>query len=228
MKVKFIHVADARGKIAGAVASRNRYAGYFRAKTSPVNPQTTYQSDARNQFTGLTQAWRGLTAAQQASWNAAVVDFEKSNVFGDKVKLTGAQLYIRLNGNILNVGGSVITTPPAPGSVTAIDSIIVDPDVSDATIVNTISPVSPATQLYEVFATPPVSAGKRFIKNQLRLIGTINNAAGTTNDITAIYEARFGTGWKVAGKTFYVGYKPVVTLSGLDGLMLVVRAVVVA
>lgn len=228
MKAKFIHMADARGKIGGAVASRNRNGNYFRAKTSPVNPNTIYQSAAKATFTAYSQGWRGLTAAQQNSWNAAVIDFQKSNVFGDKVSLTGAQLYNRLNINIDLLAGTPITVPPAPGSVTAIDSIAVDPDVSDATIVNTISPASPATQNYEVWATPPVSAGKRFIKNQLRFIGLINNAAGTTNDITAIYEARFGTSWKVAGKVFYVGYKPVVTLSGIDGQMLTVRALVVA
>lgn len=228
MKVKFIHVADARGKIGGAVASRNRFGSFFRSKTSPVNPQTSYQSTQRNDFTQHSQNWRGLTEAQQNSWNAAAVDFMKSNVFGDKVKLTGMQLYVRLNANIALVSGTPITEPPAPGSVTAIDSLVVDPDVSDATIVNTISPASPATQTYIVYATPPVSAGRRFVKNDLRKITTINNAAGTTNDITAAYEARFGTSWKVAGKVFYVAYKPVVDLSGLDGGMLLVRATVVA
>lgn len=228
MKVKFIHVSDARGKIGGSVASKNKFGNYFRSKTSPVNPQTTYQQAQRNEFTSWAQGWRGLTAAQQNSWNAAVEDFQKSNVFGDKVRLTGMQLYIRLNVNIALVGGSPIVVPPAPGSVTAIDSIAVDPDVSDATITNTISPAAPATQKYAVYATPPVSAGQRFIKNKLRLITTIDNAGGTTNDITSAYEARFGTSWKVAGKVFYVSYKPIVSASGIDGLPLVVRAEVVA
>src|SRR6056297_1294291 len=98
MKMKFgALVTDGRGKIGGQVASKNRYGSYLRTKVTPSNPQTASQLNVRSVLAALSSGWRDLTQAQRDGWNAAVLDFQKTNVFGDTITPTGKNLYTRLN-----------------------------------------------------------------------------------------------------------------------------------
>lgn len=200
----------------------------MRNKTSPVNPQTTAQSGVRNSFSTYAQGWRSLTTAQRAAWNAAVQDFKKTNVFGDSYALTGANLYMSLNRNIASAAGTPITSPPIPAAVTGMLTLSGDPDVSDATILMTYTPAIPATGTVLVFATAPQSAGVSFVKNKYRLIEAIVAADVSPYDITAAYEAKFGTGWKVAGQKIFVRFVPMITLSGITAPGLDSESIVVA
>ena len=84
MKAKFGSIVVAgSGKIGGHVASRNRGGAYFRTKVTPVNPNTPAQAAVKSRLTTQAQAWRSLTAAQRAQWNAAVADFARTDIFGD-------------------------------------------------------------------------------------------------------------------------------------------------
>ena len=115
MKMKWgALVVDGRGKIGGQVASKNRSGAYLRTKVTTVNPRSTSQISVRNRLAGLSQGWRGLSAANRAAWNGAVADFAKTNIFGDLVNPTGFNLYQRLNNNLLRIGESALSTPPHP------------------------------------------------------------------------------------------------------------------
>jgi len=227
-KVKYGEmIADMRGKINGTVHSKNRFGAYMRNKTSPVNPQTTYQSGVRNSFTSFTQGWRGLTAAQRASWMGVVDAFSKTNVFGDNVKMTGANLYISLNRNIATIGGVAISSPPIPASVTPVATLSIVADVSLDSILATFTPAIPATQRVAIFATAPQSAGVTFVKNKYRLIEVIDSADVSPYDISAAYEVKFGTSWATAGQKVFVKFVPIITLSGISAIGLEASAIVI-
>lgn len=192
MKLKWsgFGATDGRGKINGHVASKNRSGAYARTKVTPTNPQSSFQLGSRNLFTSLSQGWRSLTQAKRDAWDSVVADFAKTDVFGDLRNPTGKNLYSRLNINLVNVGQSQITDPPLPaggGSVVA----------GTATVANggakTIA-YTDATDGHkiQVWATPGVSPGKKFIKNDLRLIATFDGAAASPFDMASAYEARFG------------------------------------
>lgn len=228
-KVKYGEmIADLRGKINGTVHSKNRSGQYMRNKTSPVNPQSTSQSGVRNSFTTFAQGWRSLTAAQRSAWAGVVDAFTKSNVFGDTVRLTGANLYMMLNRVIATIGGTAITSPPIPAAVTGITSASAVADVSDATIVLTYAPAIPAAQTTQVWATAPQSAGVSFVKNKYRYIGKMVTANASPFDITSMYEAKFGTGWKTAGQKVFIRQVPVITASGIAASGLDISTVVQA
>ena len=215
-KVKYGEmIADLRGKINGTVHSKNRFTQYMRNKTSPVNPQTASQSGVRSAFAAWTQGWRSLTQLERDSWSSAVDNFKRNNVFGSQYKMTGANMYIGLNQNIDLIGGVAISSPPIPAAPTAETITIVDPDISDDSILVTYAPVIPATMSVAVFATPPQSAGVNFVKNKYRFIEAIVAADVSPYDISAAYEAKFGTGWKVAGQKIFVRFVPIITLSGI-------------
>src|SRR5690606_18792227 len=107
MKMKWgALVVDGRNKIGGQVASKNRGGSYLRTKVTPANPQTVAQSIVRSIFTVLSQAWRTLTQAQRNAWNAAVTDWQRTDIFGDIKSPSGFTLYMRLNQNLSLIGES--------------------------------------------------------------------------------------------------------------------------
>ena len=74
----------ASGKLGGVVASHNRNGSYMRRHVIPVQPRTPAQRAVRDQFSGLSSAFRNLGASTIAGWNAlanSVVDGRK--VLGD-------------------------------------------------------------------------------------------------------------------------------------------------
>jgi hypothetical protein len=217
MKAKFGSiVVDGRGKLGGHVYSKNRGGAYVRTKVTPVNPQSTAQLAVRAFFTSLSQGWRSLTSAQREAWNGAVENFQRTDIFGDIKKPSGINLYMRLNQNILNAGGTAIDTPPAPGLTPEIVTFSSAPDSTPQTfsLVFAPSPI-PADAAYVVECTPSLSPGKSFIKNQYRVVIVLPAADVTPTDILAAYQAKFGelTGGQIVG----IRVKSVDLLTGVSG-----------
>lgn len=193
MKTKWgLMVVEGRGKLGGHVASKNRGGAYFRTKVTPVNPQSSSQLGVRNRFATYSQNWKGLTAAQRAAWNAAVGDFTTTNVFGDVVTPSGANLYQKLNNNLVTVGESAITSPPTPAAVGEFVASTLTAESGTQSLSLTSGGAVPANTAIKVFATKQLSAGKSFIKNEYRLITTLAAAATSPMDILTPYQAKFG------------------------------------
>lgn len=208
MKAKFgAIVVDGRGKIGGHVASKNRGGSYFRTKVTPTNPRTTAQNAVRNRLSSLSQGWKGLTEAQRAAWNAAVSNFTSTNIFGDIKTPTGLNLYVRLNSNILEVGGIAITNPPLPASITGLTEFSVAPAAGAGSMAVTFAatPVALGTKMI-IRATPQVSPGKSFVKNLYRNIAILDAGDTTGEDIHGKYVAKFGA--LVAGQK--IGYEAII------------------
>jgi hypothetical protein len=56
----------------------------------------------------------------------------------------------------------------------------------------TMANAIPATDKGLVYATPPMSLGKSFVKSEFRLIRVLENADGATVGITGGYTSKFG------------------------------------
>lgn len=204
MKIKWgALVVDGRGKIGGQVASKNRSGAYMRNKVTPVNPATSYQVDVRATLGSLAAGWRGLTQAQRDSWNAAVADFKKTDIFGDIQNPSGFNLYIRLNANLAAINVAPISAPPLPTSVsvfTGIQALSVDPT---PTVTTTVTPATiPATESVIVRATGPVSAGKGFVKSEFRQIGVLTTVTAGAVDVSALWVTKFGSSLPAGSKVF--------------------------
>lgn len=228
MKMKWgALVVDGRGKIGGHVASKNRSSAYLRTKVTPVNPQTGYQLGVRNLFTQLSQAWRGLDQSQRDSWNGAVGDFARTNVFGDPVNPTGFNLFQRLNNNLITIGGAQISVPPLPsavGEVVASELSAEDGTVGESLSL-TLTAAVPAGTAVKVFATAPQSAGKSFVKSEYRLIDVLDPAEITPVNLLTAYQDKFGSTGQ-AGQKIFVKTVAVNTTTGQQGTPSEVSAVV--
>lgn len=217
-KIKFTaFMADARGKVNGTVFSKNRAGAYTRTKVTPSNPQTPYQTIVRQRLASYASGFRSLTASQIAAWNAAVDDFLSTNVFGDTVRKTGLQLYIGLNSILELIGGTPLTSPPAPVGISPTTLAI-------NTLTNAAATLNlgaiPTTQYYIIEATAPVSPGRNFLKNQYRGIATLvgTGAAITAHSVFTAYSAKFGA--PVTGQRVGFRIKVADSVTGQSGIYL--------
>ena len=195
-------VAEIRGKLNGTVFSRNSSGAYVRNKVTPVNPNTPDQSNVRADFTTVAQDWRDLTEAERDSWNQGVVAFSHTDVFGDNVPLSGFNLHQSLNLNLLAVGQSVITAPPLPAAVFNFTSASLAADFTLQTVTVTFAPAIPAGTSVLLKATAPLSAGKNFVKSELRQIDALTTAETSPHSAETEYIAKFGAVGAVGSKLF--------------------------
>lgn len=213
-KIKFTAVvAEMRGKIAGTVFSKNRGGNYARTKVTPVNPQSSDQVAQRNRLSTYAQNFRALGASVIQAWNAAVANFQSTDIFGDIKTPAGINLYTRLNMNLDLAGQSAITNPPVP---TGADPVVISGvtcDVSSSlfTIASAAAAV-PAGHTLIIEATPQLSPGKNFVKSEFRVIDTA--AAAATFPILAgtAYIAKFGA--PIAGQKVFCRVKTVNNTTG--------------
>lgn len=226
MKAKFgALVVEGRGKLNGWVASRNRSGAYFRTKVSPVNPSTPAQSEARDLLASLAAGWRDLTEAQRASFNGAVSNFAKTDIFGDLRNPSGFNLYMRLNANLSLIGEALLTSAPLPSTPGSISGLSVAGDSSSSTLAITFTVADADTSTALVYATPGLSPGKNFAKSEYRLIAT--NGAPPASPIAAggDWETKFGeliTGQKIFVKIVLINAITGQASPGLEASTIVV------
>lgn len=229
MKTKFgaIIVAGS-GKVGGHVASKNRSGSYLRTKVTPINPQSALQTAVRGRLASLASAWGSLTAAQRDAWNAAVSSFKSTNVFGDIINPSGFNLFIKLNSNLLALGVAQISDPPVPVAVSTLTALSLTADVSDNKVEVTFSPTPvPAGFKLVIEATPEISAGRSFVKNDFRTCKIVAAAGASPSDISSEWNALFGDVTN-AGKQVFVRCKLVSSTTGQAGIPVVASTVIVA
>ena len=225
-KVKFgIGPADIRGKINGSVFARNRGGAYVRTKVTPLNPQSTRQVAARNLLTSLAQGFRALSQIQITAWNEAVSQWQTTDVFGDLVSPTGLALYVRLNSNIINGGGSVISTPPAPVGAAALSDLGLTAAVTgDQFDVDFLPGSVPADHALYLESTSMLSPGINNANSRFRYIAYYDDSVTSPIDAFNRQTTKFGA--LVAGQKVYVRAKLINIITGEVSLALKASAIV--
>jgi hypothetical protein len=218
MKIKFgAMIVAGSGKIGGHVASKNRGGAYLRTKVTPVNPNTTYQASVRNSLSTISSSWRGLTQAQILAWNNAVGMYKVTDIFGSIQNPSGFNLFQRLNNNLTRAGVATITAPPLPVAIPVIiTAVAAQVHAGATTITFTTDPILTASVI-EVFATAPLSAGKSFVKSELRFIGLLPTITAHVSTLTTLYATKFG-GPGVAGQKVFFLLKQVSNVTGQAGI----------
>lgn len=216
-------VTDGRGKIGGHVASKNRAGAYLRTKVTPVNPATSFQAAVRSFFASLSQGWRALTGSEIIAWNSAVQNFSTTDIFGDLRNPTGKNLYQKLNTNLNTVGASGITVPPLPvGGGAVADFTLTVAETAQVFDVELGANAVPAGKAWVVEATPAITPGISFVKNQYRVLGVFAATVTGTRHLGTAYTARFGP--IVEGQQYFVRIKSIDILTGESGTPKVSKA----
>jgi hypothetical protein len=201
MKVKFGSlIVNGSGSVGGHVISTNRGGAFMRTKVTPVNPNTSYQAHRRGRFGSIVTLWKGLTDAQRLTWTNAVPSWKSTDIFGDIVNPSGANLYTKINSNLrsilqppLNEAPDKIVLPFSP-----IVSVIgyIGLDYFRITFANNDMDL----QTMQFWATPIVSNGVTYVKNQY-----VNLYQGESNYgeflVPYVYVPRFGP-YQIGSKIF--------------------------
>ena len=224
-KVKFgMMMTDARGKLGGQVFSKNRAGSFVRTKVTPANPNTQAQSQARALFSAISQQWSSLTQQVRDSFDAAVQDWARTDIFGDLRNPTGKNLFQRLNNQAQAAGLPPVVTLPAklemPDAIVSSADISVSGESIDLQGVDT----SATTQIV-VFATGALSAGTKSAKNRLRQIYASAGNTFTDTDVWTAYVDKYGA--PEVGQNIQIGVKYVLA-SGQASPMQVLKADITA
>lgn len=207
---------DQRNKLAGWVASKNKYGNYWRRKVTPVNPQTSYQMAQRQQLGNLSSQWRSLTEAQRQSWISGSPNFPYIDIFGSQLILAGNVLFIALNKNLLNAGQTQIDTAPLPVAIPVLSISDLTATAGTPTLTFKIGTATVPTGFsLMVYATPLITPGINFVKNRLRFLGVLSATANVV-DAYSDWNARFGT--LVAGQKVFVSIALVNNTTGQAGV----------
>jgi len=212
------------GRADGNVYMRN---GRIRAFTVPALVQNAYTSLQRSIFSGLSSGWNGLTDAQRRSFIDAT-GFFTSDRFGNQIPVKGKELYVRLNGNLTDIGMTLLTEAPIPEAIPGITSLTATIDDSGNTFSLAFQPTpTDATVTHLVYATAQLSPGVyRPGASQFRLINVIDPSQATPVDINAAYVTKFGA--PLTGRKIFVKLVPVNINTGQAGIGIIASSIVVA
>jgi hypothetical protein len=178
------------GSIGGVTSARNRFGQYKRARSSPVNRNTTYQGVVRARLGINSAAWRTLTEAQRAGWNSLGSGQSRTDFLGQTYTQQGNQMYASVNNNRAAVGLAPVSDAPAIATPISLATVTVTLTVASFSIAYTATPLAAATYLM-VFASPQRSPGRNF-EGDLRLIKVGAAAAASPLAVLTEYTARFG------------------------------------
>lgn len=188
------------GSVGARTSSRNRSGQYVRQRAIPTQPRTPAQVNQRARLSDAAAAWRGLTDAQRAAWNAFAQSFTVVNSLGQTINLTGAQCYVKVNTvNSLNGDAQVSVPPPLPTFLPSTVTGITADSVAPALALNGAAAAVGTDQM--VFCSPQLSAGVTFNGNFRWLVTNPAYVAGVAT-ILAVYTAKFGA--LIAGKKVFV------------------------
>ena len=107
------------GSAKSVTAAKMKSRKYIRNRGYGGAVRTSDQAKVKSVFKMLTTKWKTLTNEQILAWNKLALSQEGRSVLGTKAKLSGSNLFTRLNYWIVTLGGQPLVTPPEINSVEA-------------------------------------------------------------------------------------------------------------
>ena len=191
------------GSAKGVTAAKSRGRKYIRNRGYGGATRTSYQSSVKSIFKQLSQAWRALTNEQILAWNAAANTAEGKSVLGTKSKISGANLFMRLNYWVVFCGGSVMTTPPSLGGVEAPSAATVAISSSAMTFTLDSIPASTTNLKLIIEASEPKSNGITRAYSKAAAFGDPQTPSTTAYDIKSDYDNKCGAPSAGSPKVFF-------------------------
>lgn len=186
------------GSLAGVTHARNRFGNYMRARTKPVNPNSTQQSKVRSIMAQLAAYWHDTcTPTERIGWATYAAAVAMKNRLGETVYMTGFNMFIRYNSILLRQSGIVESTPPTELTLPAKDSTLsVVANVADQNLHISYDAdgywlTIPGSEIV-MFMGQPQSATRNFFGGPWKLAGGIGPAGPNPMIIAAPYTLVLG------------------------------------
>ncbi len=208
------------GSAKGVTAAKVKNRKYIRNRGYGGSVRTSDQAKVKGVFKRLTTMWRGLTNEQILAWNKLALSQEARSVLGTKGKISGANLFTRLNYWIVACGGSAVTAPPTLVGVETPGACTIVCTGSAFTFKLDVVPADVANLRLVIEATEGQSNGvsrAHSKASQIKLVAAPSTAAV---DIKADYEAKNGVLGAGAPKVFFRYYFVNAVTGEKSGVML--------
>ena len=208
------------GSAKGVTAAKTRGRKYIRNRGYGGSVRTSDQASVKAVFKKLSQAWQSLTNAQILAWNSAAQSAEAKSVLGTKTKITGSNLFMRLNYWVLYCGGTVMANPPALTGVDAPADATITLSASAFTFKLNSVPSSTTNLKLIICASAPQSNGISRAYSKAAEFDAPLAPTADAIDIKTKYEAKYGTVSAGNPKVFFKYFFVDVTTGEKSGEML--------
>src|SRR5574344_1860555 len=179
------------GSAKGVTAAKTRGRKYIRNRGYGGSTRTEFQASVKSVFKQLSQSWKALSNAQILAWNKLAQSQAGRSVLGTSSKISGANLYMRLNYWIVFCGGDALTNPPELVGVEAPGEAVISLTAEKFTFELEQVPAAAADLRLGVCASAPQGNG---------ITRAYSKAAEI--DIKAAYETKNGAPTAAAPKVF--------------------------
>lgn len=184
MKFQSQIISRGSGSIGGLTASHNKGGNYFRARVTPTDPATAFQTVVRAAHASLVNFWNDvLTQAERDAWAVYATNTPLTDAFGDPRTVTGLNMYVR--GNVSRIQNGLPRVDSAPtvfslGEFTLTSIAVTQPTQQIAiTFEATDAWANEDDSGMLVYVSRPQNPGKSFFKGPYRLAGDIQGDATT-------------------------------------------------
>jgi len=194
------------GSAKGVTAAKVKNRKYIRNRGYGGSVRTPDQAKVKGVFKRLTTMWRGLTNDQILAWNKLALSQEAKSVLGTKGKISGANLFTRLNYWIVACGGSALTTPPTLVGVETPGACTIVCTGSAFTFKLDAVPADVTNLKLVIEATEGQSNGVSRAYSKAAQIKMVSSPSTSAVDIKSDYEAKNGVLGAGAPKVFFRYY----------------------
>jgi hypothetical protein len=179
------------GKCGISVSVQSRFGQFRRALVVPKDPRTNDQVRVRSALGRFSGLWNKLTDEQRRLWNARANEERSHPRLGKNGRLTGQQLFVKINCILASVGKPMVTTPPDRPRFP-------DNPVGELSITNSNGVIAlelsvsrtPAADII-VRGAAPCSQGVSFVRD-FTILGLLLVASPGASEITEMYVKRYG------------------------------------
>lgn len=190
------------GSAKGVTAAKVRGRKYIRNRGYGGGFKTSSQAAVKSIFKQLSQSWKNLTNEQILAWNALALSQSGKRVLGTSSKISGANLYSRLNFWIVKTGGTALSSPPTLKGVDAPAEATLTVSATAMTFKLDSIPASVDDLKLVILASAPQSNGITRAYSKAVQIGAPRTVVATDIDLKADYEAMHGAVTTAAPRVF--------------------------
>ena len=190
------------GSAKGVTAAKTMGRKYIRNRGYGGSARTSAQASGKSIFKQLSQAWKNLTNAQILAWNALALTQAGKSVLGTSAKISGANLFTRLNYWVVACGGNVMQNPPTLQGVEAPTEAVITLTPSKFTFELEGEPENPENLKLIVMASAPQSNGVTRAYSKAVRVGAPLEAASEVYDLKKDYDEKNGVPTSAAPKVF--------------------------
>ena len=194
------------GSAKGVTAAKMKSRKYIRNRGYGGSVRTADQAKVKGVFKRLTTMWKSLTSAQILAWNKLALSQEGRSVLGSKAKISGSNLFTRLNYWIVACGGAPVENPPALVGVENPSSATIVCQGDTFTFKLDQAPADNGGIYLVIEATEGKSNGVSRAHASAAAIKLVEEPTAAAVDIRADYVAKNGAPSAAAPKIFFRYY----------------------